>query len=77
MDERTFVVGRTFTTSNGDPDRQITDMQIAGAADHPYRPGVMLVWWASSADRYGSCTERSFRTWIRKTGARPLPMKGK
>jgi len=52
------------------------DRSLLRERREPVRPpdpaDVATVDWATHATRYGQCTERAFRRWITRTGARSL-----
>lgn len=65
-----FVRMQTWRPGNGEDARQIQECRVAGIADHCHPPGTVLVCWAVHAGKWGVCSERSFKAWVRRTKAR-------
>jgi hypothetical protein len=64
-----FRVNQTWCAHNGDRARHITDIRVAGIRDRNRPSGSILVCWVVSADKWGTCSERAFRRWIKYTNA--------
>src|SRR6185312_9249271 len=64
----TLERGQVWYPRNGERDRQIDQITCAGIGDkHPM--GTILVCWVSAGPTHGWCAERSFKQWIKRTGA--------
>ena len=66
--ETTLKAGQTWHPKNGDPLRQIVEVRAARLGDK-LPMGTLLVCWAVNMDRWGVCSARSFKSWIKRTEA--------
>lgn len=67
--------GQTWAPSNGDHHRQIEQFRASDITSK-YPLGTVFVQWVTHATRYGTCTERAFRRWIKHTDARVVVSNG-
>lgn len=66
-----LAVGQTYHPANGERPRKITDIEVSSMWDR-YPLGTIMVSWAVQTDKWGQCSEKAFRAWMRKAGARLL-----
>ncbi len=73
----TIETGQIWRPTNGEADRQVIMCRASRIYDK-YPLGTILVDWAKSTSDTGRCTERSFKSWIRRSGAVVCdPVKGR
>lgn len=58
--------GQIWCPQNGDRQRQIDNISVAGVASK-YPMGTILVDWSKNMMEEGRCTQRAFRRWIAHT----------
>ena len=56
--------------SGADLAREIEDIRAAGLRNAKWPMGTEIVCWVAKSDKWGWCSARSFRAWVRRTGAR-------
>ena len=64
-------INQTWRPANGQPSRQIWDIRGAGIKDH-LSMGTILISWAVNTGRGGTCSQASFRSWIKHNNAQLL-----
>lgn len=50
-------------------ERQITEIRAAGIRDRGWPLGSILICWTVHAGKWGTCSERAFRQWIKRNRA--------
>ena len=63
-----LAAGQVWRPSNGEPKRMVLGVDDADARDMR----IMVYWSAVRRERriWGDCTEKAFRRWIKRTGAK-------
>jgi hypothetical protein len=65
----TLTAGQVWHPRNGERPRQIEAVNAAGITDGRFPMGTIYVRWAAPWDKWGRCSERAFRSWVKRTGA--------